>query len=138
MNIMNYQDRVLNSPMPNPMLMMVTSPALGAQTTAATSKQVCSHEGFSDRKMFNSMACGFDDSRSPNAVRNFGDHDLVMLSTHKQYILTNHGPYPIDLINQHPVEASNPLAHPAETPDFVPLSAEGHHLQFSANKGEFK
>lgn len=43
---------LLNSPMPNPLIIMMNSPHLCAQTTAATQKQFCSNDGFSDKKLF--------------------------------------------------------------------------------------
>ena len=66
----HMQERLLlHSPMPNPMVVMMTSPHMCGQTTAATQKQFCSNEGFSDRKLF--AAYENVDMRSPNAVRNF-------------------------------------------------------------------
>jgi len=70
------QDRLLlNSPMPNPLIIMMTSPHMCGQTTAATHKQFCSGEGFSDKKMF--AAFEQMENRSPHAVRNFAYPEMV-------------------------------------------------------------
>jgi hypothetical protein len=71
------QDRLLlNSPMPNPLIIMMTSPHMCGQTTATTYKQFCSGEGFSDRKFFHAFEL-VGNNRSPHAVRNFAYPEMV-------------------------------------------------------------
>ena len=59
----------MQSPMSNPMIIMMQSPHVCGQTTATTQKQFCNNEGLSDRKFV--MLNELQDSKSPNAVRNF-------------------------------------------------------------------
>ena len=97
---------MLHSPLPNPLIVMLASPHMCAQTTAATQKQFCSNEGFSDKKMF--AAYDQPDMRSPNAVRNFA--------------------YPIQKhFQSNQDELMNSFdKSPDMAPEFLPITAEGH------------
>jgi hypothetical protein len=117
----DMQERVLlQSPMPNPMIIMLHSPHMCGQTTAATQKQFCNAEGLSDRKAF--AIYEQQDSRSPNAVRNFMYPEAV-----QKHFQSNQDELMNSFEKSPEMMANN---------DFSALHAEGQQLHFSAQKDQ--
>lgn len=117
----DMQERVLlQSPMPNPMIIMLHSPHMCGQTTAATQKQFGNTDGLSDRKTF--AVYEQQDSRSPNAVRNFMYPEAV-----QKHFQSNQDELMNSFEKSPEMMGSN---------DFSALHAEGQQLHFSAQKDQ--